>query len=186
VRIALGHGNLETTTRTAVVHGASLVAFPELCTTPYFCEAQNPQYFEPATGQTISRMALLANELGIVVVLPFAESDVTGRYNSAAVIDADGTLVGVYRKRHLPNEERECFQSGEGPAVFPTAAGRIGVAICWDRFFPDIWQDLVRERARLVVVPTASSDRPVNPGAANGVITAIVNRSEAPFPVAHK
>jgi beta-ureidopropionase len=194
VRIALGQtgwagsyeptvDKLEEVARAAAVHDAALVGFPELCTSPYFC-AGGPAdgYFEPVPGPTVDRMSLLAKELGLVIVVPLAERDREGRYNSAAVLDADGTLAGVYRKLHLPDHERDYFQPGDsGPAVFTTAAGRIGIAICWDRFFPDIWQNLVRQQAQLAVVPIASSDRPVNPGAARGIVTAIINRCDAPY-----
>lgn len=158
---------LEHAVRDAAGHGASLVVFPELCTTPYFCaDPDGTGTFESVPdGPTTRRMRTVAAELGVVLVVPLAESDRLGaRYNSAVVLDADGTVAGTYRKRHLPHGaggwEQHYFRPGSGPAVFATAVGRIGVAICWDRHFSDIWAALDRERAQLTVVPIASSRRP--------------------------
>ncbi len=128
---------LENAVRAAAGRGAGLVAFPELCTTPYFCAGRGVggRFERIPEGPTTSRMCELAGELGVVLVVPLAECDAAGhRYNSAVVLDADGTVAGTYRKRHLPqcpgSWERDYFRSGTGPRVFATAAGRIGVAIC--------------------------------------------------------
>lgn len=187
---------LERAVRDAAGLGAGLVGFPELCTTPYFCaERDRAGRFEPIPdGPTTRRMRALAGELGVVLVVPLAERDALGaRYNSAAVLDADGTVAGIYRKRHLPHGpgcwERAHFRPGSGPAVFATAAGRIGVAICWDRYFPDTWQALARDRAQLTVVPVASSLDPtdrratlVQPTVAflHSMFVATVNRVDTP------
>lgn len=160
---------LEHAVRDAAGCGAGLVVFPELCTTPYFCADPNGTgIFEPVPdGPATRRMRSVAAELGVVLVVPLAERDPLGAwYNSAVVLDADGAVAGTYRKRHLPHRagswERHYFRPGSGPAVFATAVGRIGVAICWDRHFPDIWEALERERAQLTVVPIASSRRPAD------------------------
>ncbi|WP_433334725.1 nitrilase-related carbon-nitrogen hydrolase [Spirillospora sp. CA-294931] len=193
---------LERAVREASGLGARLTAFAELCTTPYFCaerEGGRDQAYEPIPGgPTVRRMSALAEELGMVLVVPLAELGADDRrYNSAAVIDADGTLAGTYRKRHLPNGpgawEQDRFHPGEGgPAVFPTVIGRVGVALCWDRFFLDTWEAVGRERARLTVVPIASGRRSPAPEAtivqtsmarSHSMFVATVNRVGAPdFP----
>ncbi|WP_133997796.1 carbon-nitrogen hydrolase family protein [Kribbella sp. VKM Ac-2566] len=156
--------------RVAAGQGAGLVSYPELSTTSYFCvhRAADGAFERVPDGPTTREMCALARELGVVLVVPLAERDSSGgRYNSAVVIDSDGTVAGTCRKRHLPHGpgswEHDYFQPGDGPAVFATAVGRLGVAICWDRYFPETWQALARDRAELTVVPIASTLDPGKP-----------------------
>jgi beta-ureidopropionase len=158
---------LEATVLTAARRGAHLVAFPELCTTPYFCDRRDPAWRNVAEpipdGPTLQRLARVAADTALVLVVTLPERDPSGRhYNSAAVIDADGRLAGCYRKQHLPHEqgawERFYFEPGDnGWPVFSTAAGRLGVLICWDRYFPDGWRALSLAGAQIIVNPVAST-----------------------------
>lgn len=151
--------------REAARRKAHLIAFPEMCTTPYFCGERNvaiDRFAEPVPGgPAVARMSRLAADNGIVVVLPLAERAGPHAYNSAAVIDADGRLVGRYRKNHLPQSpgcwERDYFQAGHGWPAFPTAAGRIGVLICYDRWFPEGWRALALADAQIIINPVTST-----------------------------
>ena len=127
--------------RLAVERGAKLIAFPEICTTKWFPSMLRQGYFDLAEtipGPSTDRMCRFALENDVVVVLPVFEKGGKGKYyNSAAVIDANGALLGVYRKVHVPNvpgwNERFYFLPGDlGFPVFPTKVGRIGVQISWE------------------------------------------------------
>ncbi|WP_344234768.1 nitrilase-related carbon-nitrogen hydrolase [Kribbella hippodromi] len=152
--------------RQAAAQGARVICFQELFYGPYFCQQQDAEYYEYAEsvpGPTTERFAALAKELGMVMVLPVYEQEQPGvLYNTAAVIDADGTYLGKYRKHHIPQVkgfwEKFYFRPGNlGYPVFDTAVGRIGVYICYDRHFPEGWRALGLAGAKIVFNPSATS-----------------------------
>ena len=152
--------------RQAAAAGAKVICFQELFYGPYFCQLQDPEFYEYAEsvpGPTTERFQALAAELGLVMVLPMYEQEQPGvLYNTAAVIDADGKYLGKYRKNHIPQVsgfwEKFYFRLGNlGYPVFDTAVGRIGVYICYDRHFPEGWRALGLAGAKIVFNPSATS-----------------------------
>jgi N-carbamoylputrescine amidase len=153
--------------REAARRGASVIGFQEVFNAPYFCQVQEPEHHawaEPVPdGPTVRRMRELARETGLVIVVPVFEVEQSGfYYNTAAVIDADGTFLGKYRKHHIPQVkgfwEKYYFKPGNlGWPVFDTAVGKIGVYICYDRHFPEGWRQLGLNGAQLVYNPSATS-----------------------------
>ena len=151
----------------AAAQGAHIMCFQELFTDPYFCQEQDSKWYtlaEPIPGgPTVKRMQTLAKETGMVLILPMYEEEDAGvYYNSAAVLDADGTYLGTYRKTHIPQLggfwEKFYFRPGNlGYPVFDTAVGRIGVYICYDRHFPEGWRALGLNGAKIVFNPSATS-----------------------------
>jgi beta-ureidopropionase len=151
--------------RQAADRGAQIVCFQELFYGPYFGIVQDQKYYdyvESVPGPTVERFQALARELGIVMVLPVYEVDNEGEYyNTAAVVDADGSYLGKYRKHHIPNLpqfwEKFYFRPGNlGYPVFQTAVGRVGVYICYDRHFPEGWRELGLNNAQIVFNPSAT------------------------------
>ena len=153
--------------REAAEQGAQVLCFQEIFNSPYFCTVQdsdNYSFAEPIPdGPTIQRMIALARETGMVLVVPIYEVVDEGTFfNTAAVIDADGTYLGKYRKTHIPQVtgfwEKFYFRPGNlGYPVFDTAVGRIGVYICYDRHFPEGWRVLGLKGARIVFNPSATT-----------------------------
>jgi beta-ureidopropionase len=152
--------------RQAAAAGVRVLCFQELFYGPYFCQLQDPKFYEYAEavpGPTVERFAALAKELGMVMVLPVYEQEQPGvLYNTAAVIDADGKYLGKYRKSHIPQVkgfwEKFYFRPGNlGYPIFDTAVGRIGVYICYDRHFPEGWRALGLAGAKIVFNPSATS-----------------------------
>jgi len=152
--------------REAAAQGAKVICFQELFYGPYFCQVQDSAYYEYAEsipGPTTERFQALAAELGMVMVLPMYEKEQEGiLYNTAAVVDADGTYLGKYRKNHIPQVkgfwEKFYFRPGNlGYPIFDTAVGRIGVYICYDRHFPEGWRALGLAGAKIVFNPSATS-----------------------------
>ncbi len=152
--------------RDAAAQGAKVICFQELFYGPYFCQVQDAQFYEYAEsipGPTTERFQALAAELGMVMVLPMYEQEQEGvLYNTAAVLDADGTYLGKYRKNHIPQVkgfwEKFYFRPGNlGYPVFDTAVGRVGVYICYDRHFPEGWRALGLNGAQIVFNPSATS-----------------------------
>jgi beta-ureidopropionase len=153
--------------RQAASQGAQVMCFQELFYGPYFCQVQDTAYYEYAEavpdGPTTQRFMQLAKELQMVLVLPVYELEQEGvLYNTAAVIDADGTYLGKYRKTHIPQVkgfwEKFYFRPGNlGYPIFDTAVGRIGVYICYDRHFPEGWRALGLAGAKIVFNPSATS-----------------------------
>ena len=153
--------------REAAEQGAQVLCFQEIFNSPYFCTVQdsdNYSFAEPIPdGPTIQRMIALARETGMVLVVPIYEVVDEGTFfNTAAVIDADGTFLGKYRKTHIPQVtgfwEKFYFRPGNlGYPVFDTAVGRIGVYICYDRHFPEGWRVLGLKGARIVFNPSATT-----------------------------
>jgi beta-ureidopropionase len=152
--------------RDAAAQGAKVICFQELFYGPYFCQVQDKAYYEYAEsipGPTTERFQALAAELGMVMVLPMYEQEQPGvLYNTAAVVDADGSYLGKYRKTHIPQVkgfwEKFYFRPGNlGYPTFDTAVGRIGVYICYDRHFPEGWRALGLAGAKIVFNPSATS-----------------------------
>ncbi len=153
--------------RQAADEGAQILCFQEIFSTGYFCTVQDPVYYDEAeeipAGPTITKVKALARETGMVVVAPIYEKVDEGTfYNTAAIIDADGSLLGLYRKTHIPQVkgfwEKFYFKPGNlGYPVFDTAVGRIGVYICYDRHFPEGWRALGLAGAKIVFNPSATT-----------------------------
>ncbi|MEU1547810.1 nitrilase-related carbon-nitrogen hydrolase [Nocardia sp. NPDC005745] len=152
--------------RRAAAEGAAVICFQELFYGPYFCQRQDTgfyDYAESVPGPTTERFAALAKELRLVMILPVYEQEQPGLlYNTAAVLDADGSYLGKYRKHHLPHVhgfwEKFYFRPGNlGWPVFDTAVGRVGVYICYDRHFPEGWRALALSGAEIVFNPSATS-----------------------------
>lgn len=152
--------------REAARQGAKVLCFQELFYGPYFCQVQDTKYYsyaEPVPGPTTELMSDLALETKMVLVVPVYEEEQPGVfYNTAFVVDSDGTYLGKYRKHHLPQLpgfwEKFYFRPGNvGYPVFQTAVGPIGVYICYDRHFPEGWRALGLAGARIVFNPSATS-----------------------------
>ncbi|HJR87284.1 MAG TPA: nitrilase-related carbon-nitrogen hydrolase [Acidimicrobiia bacterium] len=151
----------------AAEQGAQVMCFQEVFYSPYFCQVQENEHFDDAEpipdGPTTQAMQALAKETGMVLVLPMFEMEQEGfYYNTAAVIDADGTYLGKYRKTHIPHVkgfwEKFYFRPGNtGYPIFDTKVGRIGVYICYDRHFPEGWRALGLKGAKIVFNPSATS-----------------------------
>jgi len=147
--------------------GVQLLCLQELFYGPYFCAEQEKRWYDLTEripdGPTTKMMQEVARRLGMVIVLPIYEEEMTGvYYNSAAVIDADGKYLGKYRKHHIPHVapgfwEKFYFRPGNlGYPVFDTAAGRVGVYICYDRHFPEGARILGLNGAEIVLNPSAT------------------------------
>lgn len=153
--------------RKAAADGAKIMCFQELFYGPYFCQVQDTKYYsyteQIPDGPTTKLMQDLAKETGMVLVVPMYEVENTGvYYNTAAVIDADGTYLGKYRKNHIPQVngfwEKFYFRPGNmGYPVFDTAVGKVGVYICYDRHFPEGARMLGLHGAEMVFIPSATS-----------------------------
>ena len=163
--------------RAAASAGAQIVCLKELFNTPYFCKSQQCDRFdlaEPIPGPTTEAMQRLARELAIVLVVPIFERQAAGLYrNSAAILDADGTLLGVYRKMHIPDDplffEKYYFTPGDGHLdfhgetpgdaggfkVWQTRYATIGVLICWDQWYPEAARITALMGAQVILYPTA-------------------------------
>ena len=153
--------------RQAAEQGAQVMCFQELFYGPYFCQVQDRQYYSFTeaipNGPTTEKMQKLAEETKMVLIVPMYEEDGTGiYYNTAAVINADGTYLGKYRKTHIPQIdgfwEKFYFRPGNlGYPVFDTAVGKVGVYICYDRHFPEGARMLGLNGAEIVFIPSATS-----------------------------
>lgn len=153
--------------RTAAAGGARLVAFPELAFTRFFpcsrVEGGIPADLgEPVPGPTTEAFSRLAADLGVVIVLNLYEREGNRAYDSSPVIDADGRVLGTTRMLHVAQMpcfyEQDYYTPGDhGAAVYETAAGRVGVAICYDRHYPEVMRSLGIQRADVVVVPQAGT-----------------------------
>ncbi len=162
--------------REAHAQGARVICLQELFNAPYFCKKQEAERFdlaEPIPGPTTQRMRALAKELGAVLVVPIFEREAAGVYrNSAAIIDADGALLGVYRKMHIPDDplyfEKYYFAPGDaaeirgervrsanGFAVWQTKHANVGVLICWDQWYPEAARITSLLGADVLFYPTA-------------------------------
>ena len=148
----------------AVSAGAQIVCLQELFVSPYFCQTEDHAHFElaePIPGLTTDRLCQLASELKAVIVVPLFERRTAGVFhNSAVVIDIDGSIVGKYRKMHIPDDpnflEKFYFTPGDlGFKTFETSVCKIGVCICWDQWFPEAARLTALSGAEILVFPTA-------------------------------
>lgn len=178
VQCALGGSRVENADRVldlvreAARGGARLVVTPELLEGPYFCREEKDAFFEwarPLEGNaTLARFQALAKELGVVLPFSFFEKAGNAYYNTLAMVDADGALLGTYRKSHIPDgpgyEEKFYFRPGDtGFRVFETRAGKVGGAVCWDQWYPECARSLALLGADVLVYPTAIGSEPANP-----------------------
>jgi N-carbamoylputrescine amidase len=164
---------VEALVRQAAAQGAQVILPSELFEGPYFCREEKDEFFDwakPLEGHpTIARFQKLAEELGVVIPVSFFEKDGPHHYNSLAMVDADGSLLGVYRKSHIPDgpgyEEKFYFRPGNtGFKVWDTRFGRIGVGICWDQWYPECARAMMLMGAEILMYPTAIGTEPENPG----------------------
>ena len=150
--------------RTATAAGAQIICLQELFRSLYFCQVEDHKYFElaePVPGPTTDKMQELAKELGVVIVPSLFERRAPGIYhNTAAVIDADGTYLGKYRKMHIPDDplyyEKFYFTPGDlGFSAWDTKFARIGVCVCWDQWYPEAARLTALRGAQILFYPTA-------------------------------
>uniref|UniRef100_A0A7S0URF8 CN hydrolase domain-containing protein n=1 Tax=Polytomella parva TaxID=51329 RepID=A0A7S0URF8_9CHLO len=160
--------------RASAKAGAQIILLQELFESLYFCQVQDPSIFlelaAPFEGNClIKRFSDLAADLNVVIVVPFFERADCVVFNSAAVIDADGSILGRYRKSHIPDgsgyQEKFYFSPGDsGFLTWPTRFGILGVAICWDQWFPETARVLALKGAEIILYPTAIGSEPLDPG----------------------
>jgi N-carbamoylputrescine amidase len=150
--------------RQAAAAGADIICLPELFRSPYFCQRTDPALFElaePIPGPSTDALAREARELGRVIVASVFEKRGPGLYhNTAAVLDADGSLLGIYRKMHIPDDplyyEKYYFTPGDlGFRSFDTRFGKVGTLVCWDQWFPEGARLTALQGAQVLVYPTA-------------------------------
>jgi N-carbamoylputrescine amidase len=155
--------------RAAAARGAQIILLPELFETPYFCIEQDMRHLALARALADSRPVQhftgVARELGVVLPVSFFEHAGNAYFNSIAIIDADGRVLGTYRKSHIPNgpgyQEKTYFSPGDsGFRVWDTRFARIGVAICWDQWFPETARVMALMGAELFFFPTAIGSEP--------------------------
>jgi N-carbamoylputrescine amidase len=163
---------VERLVREAARRGAEVVLPPELFEGPYFCREEKDAFFawaRPAEGHpTIGRFSELARELSVAIPVSFFEKAGPSYYNSVAIVDAGGDLLGVYRKSHIPDgpgyEEKFYFRPGEtGFVPFRAKRATLGVGICWDQWFPECARALVLAGADVLLYPTAIGSEPGSP-----------------------
>jgi len=154
----------ENLVRQAAAGGASIVLIQELFETPYFPIEQSHKHRSLACSleesEVVRRFSALAKELEVVLPISFFEKAGEVYFNSVAMVDADGTILGVYRKSHIPNaqgyQEKEYFSPGDtGFRVWSTRYGKVGVLICWDQWFPEAARCLTLMGADIILYPTA-------------------------------
>ena len=154
----------------AADNGANIILLPELFERQYFCQERRYEYYELAQpileNPAVTYFSEFCKENKVVMPISVYERDENVFYNSVAMIDADGKIVGVYRKTHIPDDhyyqEKFYFTPGNtGFKVFETAAGRIGVGICWDQWFPETARCLALNGADIILYPTAIGSEPI-------------------------
>jgi len=155
--------------RAAAAQGAQIILLPELFETPYFCIEQDARHLALAHRVTenaaVRHFGPIARELGVVLPISFFERAGRAYFNSIAILDADGSNLGVYRKSHIPNgpgyQEKNYFSPGDtGFKVWSTRFARIGVGICWDQWFPETARVMALQGAELLLFPTAIGSEP--------------------------
>ena len=158
--------------RRTASQGANVILIQELFETPYFCQDQLPDFFALARpvedNEGIAKFQSLARELGVVLPFSFFERDNQAYFNSVAMIDAGGEMLGVYRKTHIPDgvgyQEKYYFNPGDtGFRVWDTKFGQVGLGICWDQWFPETARCLVLGGAEILLYPTAIGNEPQFP-----------------------
>ncbi|MDE7194597.1 MAG: N-carbamoylputrescine amidase [Oscillospiraceae bacterium] len=156
--------------REAAAKGANIILLPELFENWYFCQERRYESYKLALpleeNPAVNHFKGVARELGVVLPVSFFERDVTALYNSLAMIDADGTILGVYRKTHIPDDhfyqEKFYFTPGNtGFKVWDTKFGKIGAGICWDQWFPEAARCMALMGAELLLYPTAIGSEPI-------------------------
>ena len=156
--------------RQAAGDGAQIILLPELFEREYFCQQRRYDFYhlaKPVEENDAVQMGMrLAKELNVVLPISFYEQDINTLYNSIACIDADGTLSGVYRKTHIPDDhyyqEKFYFTPGNtGFKVFDTRYGKIGIGICWDQWFPETARCMALMGAEILLYPTAIGSEPI-------------------------
>jgi N-carbamoylputrescine amidase len=187
----------------AAAGGAAVVCLPELYRSPYFCQKEDARLFdlaEPVPGPSTEALGRVARDKQVVVIAPIFERRAPGLYhNSAAILDANGQLVGLYRKMHIPDDpafyEKFYFTPGDlGFRAFDTRAGRIGALICWDQWYPEGARLTAMQGAQVIFYPTSIGWHPHEKAqfgagqldswktiqrahaVANGIYVAVVNR----------
>ncbi|MEN9837789.1 MAG: N-carbamoylputrescine amidohydrolase [Pseudomonadota bacterium] len=159
----------EVLVRRAAAAGANVILLQELFETPYFCIDQDARHFALATtvdeNPALRHFAPIARELGVVLPISFFERAGQAFFNTVAMLDADGRVLGTYRKSHIPNgpgyQEKQYFSPGDtGFRVWSTRFGRIGVGICWDQWFPECARAMALQGAELLLYPTAIGSEP--------------------------
>jgi N-carbamoylputrescine amidase len=159
----------EALVREAAAGGAQIILLPELFETPYFCIEQDARHLSlarpMAENRAVRHFAAVARELGVVLPISFFERAGPVYFNSIAILDADGSNLGVYRKSHIPNgpgyQEKNYFSPGDtGFRVWTTRFARIGVGICWDQWFPETARVMALMGAELFFFPTAIGTEP--------------------------
>ena len=156
--------------REAAKKGAQIILLPELFERQYFCQERKYEYYDFAKtieeNDAVNHFKALAKELSVVIPVSFYEKQGNVLYNSVAVIDADGTVLGVYRKTHIPDDhfyqEKFYFTPGDtGFKVWNTKYGTIGVGICWDQWFPETARAMAVQGAEILLYPTAIGSEPI-------------------------
>jgi len=156
--------------REAASNGANIILLPELFERQYFCQEKRYDYYEYALpldeNPAVKRFKEVAKELGVVIPVSFYERDIDRLFNTVAMIDADGSVLGIYRKTHIPDDhfyqEKFYFTPGDtGFKVFDTRFGRIGVGICWDQWFPETARCMAVQGAEMLLYPTAIGSEPI-------------------------
>jgi len=155
--------------REAAAQGAQIILLQELFETPYFCQKEKSDYYVYATelehNKAVNHFKAVAKELRVVLPISFYEKKNYARYNSLAVIDADGEILGHYRKSHIPDgpgyEEKFYFNPGDtGFKVWHTRYAKIGVGVCWDQWYPEAARCMALMGAELLFYPTAIGSEP--------------------------
>lgn len=156
--------------RKAAAEGANIILLPELFEREYFCQQRRYDFYSYARtveeSEAVAMGVRLAKELGVVLPISFYERDVNNLYNSIACIDGDGTILGVYRKIHIPDDhyyqEKFYFTPGDtGFKAFKTRYGTIGIGICWDQWFPETARSMALLGAEILLYPTAIGSEPI-------------------------
>ncbi len=167
--LAANLAQAESLVREAARRGAQVILLQELFETPYFCIEQDSRHLRLATtlqdNPAVRHFTRIARELGVVLPVSFFECAGRSYFNSVAIIDADGEVLGLYRKSHIPNgpgyQEKNYFSPGDtGFRVWDTRYGRIGVGICWDQWFPECARVMALQGAELLLYPTAIGTEP--------------------------
>lgn len=156
--------------RKAASEGAKIILLPELFERQYFCQERNYDYYLYARSleedEAVNHFKKVAAELEVVLPISFYEKDVNVFYNTTAVIDADGSVIGIYRKTHIPDDhyyqEKFYFTPGDtGFKVWDTRYGKIGIGICWDQWFPETARGMAVQGAEILFYPTAIGSEPI-------------------------
>lgn len=154
----------------AADNGANIILLPELFERQYFCQEKRYDYYDYALplekNPAVNRFKEVAKELGVVIPVSFYERDIDRLFNTVAMIDADGSVLDIYRKTHIPDDhfyqEKFYFTPGDtGFKVFDTRFGCIGVGICWDQWFPETARCMAVQGAEMLLYPTAIGSEPI-------------------------